>query len=89
MAPYRPPPPMTLSCEGADRVQRDHDGRELARWPSAPACTRVACEGADWVRRDGWGREVERWVNASAQCPQPPRVRLTGDPSWRFGLSQR
>lgn len=61
------PPTTTLSCEGADQVRRDNDGREVQRWPNAPGCTQVRCEGADLVRRTFAGNETSRWVRAT-QC---------------------
>lgn len=67
--PFPPaPPPVTTACEGADRVQRNHDGIEIDR--AVNACTTVRCEGTDQVRRTYSGAQVSRRVNACtvARC---------------------
>jgi hypothetical protein len=82
--PYTPPtnpvpPPVTSACEGADRVQRNHDGLEVSRQPNA--CTTVRCEGADRVRRTWEGLQVSRTSNACtiARCVGTDWVVTTHD----------
>lgn len=61
-------PPVKVTCEGSDRVRRNHDGLEISR--AVNACTTVRCEGADQVRRTYEGFQVSRALSACtvARC---------------------
>ncbi|MGV3619738.1 MAG: hypothetical protein ACO1OB_02915 [Archangium sp.] len=77
--PMPVPPPTTASCEGADRVSRNHDGLEVRR--DVNACTVVRCEGADQVRRTLEGAQVSRSTNACTvtRCEGFDMVRRSND----------
>ena len=60
-----PPPPVSSSCEGPDRVERNVYGYEVRRF--ANACTIARCEGADYVRRTLDGVTTQRF-SFSAAC---------------------
>lgn len=77
--PPPPPSPVTVRCEGADRVTRNHDRLEVHR--AVNACTQVRCEGADRVRRTFDGAALLREVNACtvARCEGADWVVRTHD----------
>ena len=75
---------MVTRCEDFDQVTRSFDGVELSRATNRCRPPIVRCEGFDQVRRDSYGRELSRSVDV---C-RPP-VRLSADPAYRFGLTQR
>lgn len=68
VAPVPQTAPVRVTCEGADRVRRNHDGQEIGR--AVNACTTVRCEGSDRVRRTYASTVVSRDRNACtvARC---------------------
>lgn len=79
------PPPVTVACEGTDRVVRNHDGMELRR--AVNACTVASCEGWDFVVRTRDGQTLHR-VSSARRCLPSVTPVATTDPL-RFGLSYR
>ena len=57
--------PVSLACEGPDRVERDMNGSELRRFSNS--CTVARCEGSDFVRRTLEGVTTQR-VQLSPSC---------------------
>ena len=86
-----PRPPVTMACEGGDKVYRNHDGLESQR--EVNGCTIARCEGTDRVRRTYGGAQVSRAVNACtvARCEGWDFVVRTNDgqPLSRVSSAQR
>ncbi len=85
------PPPVTMACEGGDKVYRNHDRLEVSR--ELNGCTVARCEGADRVRRTYRGAQVSRSLNACtvARCEGWDFVVRTNDgqPLSRVSSAQR
>ena len=85
------PPPVTMTCEGGDKVYRNHDRLEVSR--EVNGCTIARCEGSDRVRRTFSGAQVSRAMNACtvARCEGWDFVVRTNDgqPLSRVSSAQR